>query len=136
MYIFTKKHLVKPLGTKMKPVPQKPLFYATVKENNKENEKMNPKCPECNHSINFLNSFRNINPWKYSCPHCKKRIEVSKNWKNATIAGFFVGIFVGIGINAMNFAFLPSFSVVMLIAVVLSWMLWQKVTFTHLEPKS
>ena len=50
-----------------------------------------PHCPECQQTITFLQSFKNINPWKYKCPHCKVKIEASKYWKILTILGFFLG---------------------------------------------
>jgi len=51
-----------------------------------------PQCPECNQTITFLQSFKNINPWVYKCPNCQARIKASQYWKILTIIGFFLGV--------------------------------------------
>ena len=51
-----------------------------------------PYCPECNQNITYLQSFKNINPWKYKCPNCNAKINISTYWKVLTILAFFVGI--------------------------------------------
>ena len=95
-----------------------------------------PSCPECDQAIIFLQSFKNINPWKYKCPNCKAKITVSRYWKVLNILGFFLGAFIaGIAIyqeenNIWEMSdSLTFFALVLTILLPSSYLSWLYVEF-------
>jgi len=95
-----------------------------------------PHCPECNQTISFLQSFKNINPWKYKCPNCKVKIKASKYWKVLTILGFFLGgLIAGVAIYQeernvwAKSDSLTFFLVIIITLLPLSYLSWLYVEF-------
>ncbi|WP_105172201.1 hypothetical protein [Pseudoalteromonas sp. T1lg24] len=90
---------------------------------------MKPICPECNNEITFLQSFRNINPWNYHCPNCRKRIDISKKWKNISLISAGLGFIYGLFTAANDIPMLQAFVPVLIIALFAQWFVWQRITF-------
>lgn len=55
-----------------------------------------PKCPECNVSLSFWQSFKNVNSKSYKCPVCEKSIVASQKWKKFNVVGSLIALFIGV----------------------------------------
>ncbi len=101
-----------------------------------------PICPECNESMTFLQSFKNINPWNYKCPNCKKKIVAPKLWKSITIACFIMGFCAGIfasykeeqGAWTANTSWL-FFGLCLLVLIPITTIIWTRLKFKSLSDK-